>query len=214
MAVIRGVNLELHPQGEALSDHIRRENDFFEAEILDYLAEYHRKQKTIVDIGANIGNHSVYFANFLEYENILCFEPIPANFDLLRKNMAPYPNVGLAEMAVSDMTHSISMRENRGNMGASSVHIEGEIRVLSTSLDRIGLQDVTLMKIDVEGHEPQVLDGAMETMYRCHPLILIEDWENKYDGLLKDYVIEKAWFHHHTFLYRWEHYARVYSGGI
>jgi FkbM family methyltransferase len=212
MVMIRGINLELH-QNEDFSNAIRRDRDFYEADILDYLADYHRDQKTILDIGANIGNHSVYFANFLNYTSIMAFEPIKANFELLKQNMAPYGNTSLIQMAVSATTHrDFRMFENHGNMGNGRADMDGNIFVNATSIDRLYLTDVTLMKIDVENHEPAVIEGAADTLYRCHPLI--EDWDRKYDKLLKDYVLEKAWDHHRTYLYRWEYYARVYGGGL
>lgn len=200
---IRGIEIELHPN-EDLSNHIRREQDFFEAEILDYLVDYHKNQETILDVGANIGNHSIFFANFLNYDQIICFEPILANYKLLKQNMASYNNIGLIQMAASEATNlDLRMFENYGNMGASYVHPNGDISVTAVSIDKMNFQNVSLIKIDVEGHEPAVLDGAQDTIYRNHPLILIEDWERKYDKLLTGYILEKGWPEHQTFLYRW-----------
>lgn len=198
---IRGIMFHLH-EYEDLSNHIKRERDFFEAEILDYLAEHHHDQKHIVDIGANIGNHSVFFANFLSYTKITCFEPIPTNFDLLVKNMAPYLNVFTTQVALSDHIKKLRMHLNQDNYGASKVDKDGPIYVSAKTLDSLRLADVTLIKIDVEGHEPQVLAGAKNTIDRDKPLVLIEDWYQQYGELLPNHEIEKAWPHHATYLYR------------
>ena len=201
--VLRGISLWVH-DNEALSNAIRRDKDFFEAEILDYLRQNFPKQRTILDIGANIGNHSVYFANFLNYDTIIAFEPIKENFELLKINMAEYKSIGLANIAVSDKSIPLFMNFHNENYGASAVNSDGERQVSAISIDSIMLREVSLMKIDVEGHEPFVLDGANETIYRCKPLILIEDWNKEYSKYLpKEYYLNKGWDNHHTYLYEW-----------
>jgi len=62
---IRGLNLFVY-NNESVSNHLRQKKDFFESTTLDYLRDRHKIQKVIIDAGANIGNHSVYFANFLK----------------------------------------------------------------------------------------------------------------------------------------------------
>lgn len=198
---IRGIEIQLHPN-EALSNHIRRENDFFEADILDYLRDHHQAQKVIVDVGANIGNHTLYFANFLKYEKIVSFEPLPANFEILEANL-PYFNIELHQLALSDKKTALKMTPNVGNMGASRIDGQGGIEVEAITLDSLNLKNVTLIKIDVENHEPLVLEGAKDTILRCHPLILIEDWNYSYGNLFPDYVLEKSWPKHRTYLYCW-----------
>jgi FkbM family methyltransferase len=203
---IRGVEIELHGPGEALSNHIRREQDFFEAEVLDYIRDNFPTQRVILDIGANIGNHALYFANFLKfYDQIICFEPIPENFDLLVKNMNGYPGVKLFNYALSDKRQEIKMVRNRENMGASMVSFDGDLTVPAYPLDRLGYQHVTLMKIDVEEYEPEVLDGAMDTIWRCRPLIIIEDWHDEYQKLLPhNYQCIRMWEVGKTFIYEWK----------
>jgi FkbM family methyltransferase len=201
---IRGIEVALH-EDEMLSNHIRETRDFFEADILDYIKEHYPQQKTIVDVGANIGNHSIYFANFLKYEAILCFEPVPENFDLLVKNMTRYSGIGMTGYALSNKAGTLRMRPNRENMGASQVDENGSLETQCYPLDWFSLQDVTLLKIDVEWHEPEVLSGAQDTIWRSHPLILIEDIENRYGHLLPDYTLEAGWPQHSTYLYKWRH---------
>src|SRR6185295_19958592 len=99
---------------------------FFEAEILDYMRDNHNDQKVILDIGANIGNHSVYFANFLKYNFLYAFEPVLDNYLLLEKNISQYPNTFASNSAVNSNGSPVYMYINRGNMGASQVSEEGE----------------------------------------------------------------------------------------
>lgn len=206
MVLLRGAELKLHEFGEALSEHIRRENDYFEAEILDYIQGNFPVHGTIVDIGANIGNHSLYFARYLKYRQILAFEPVPDNYILLVSNVARYNGFYPFKFAISNQEKLIHLRPNRTNMGASEV-IENpessDVEVIALPLDRFSLYDVTLMKIDVEWHEPQVLQGAYTTIEKNKPLILIEDSNKEYEKLLPHYECIMAWDHHKTYLYKW-----------
>jgi len=199
---IRGLNLFVY-NNESVSNHLRQKKDFFESTTLDYLRDRHKIQKVIIDAGANIGNHSVYFANFLKYQKIICFEPVPDNFALLTKNLAPYPNIKLYEVALSHQAIKLGMYCNLRNMGSAKIYRGGKLKVNAITLDSLNLKNVTLMKIDVEGHEPLLLEGAKDTINRCHPLILIEDWNHTYQKLLPHYVLEKGWPEHQTYLYRY-----------
>ena len=196
--------LYVHNAGEALSDHIVREQDYFEKEILEYLADKYPQHETILDIGANIGNHSVYFSQYLEYSSIIAFEPIPDNIELLMKNVKDRPNISIRQEAVGDKTEKVKMTIKRDNMGACEVNDFGTEVVQQTRVDDwFIISPVTLMKIDVEWRELQVLDGAKNTLKEDKPLILIEDSSQLYFDTLNSlgYDIIKAWNHHNTYLY-------------
>lgn len=177
--IIRGIEIELHPEGEAVSDHIRYKEEFFEAEILDYIKEHLPTHETILDIGANIGNHTLYFSNFLEYDAIYAFEPVPANFDILEKNTRNYPRVHISQTAIGDHSGYVNIWPEMSNMGASRVSPEGTILTTLTTIDALWQYGVTLMKIDVEGYEIPVLLGAEKTIKRDKPAILIEAWSGR-----------------------------------
>lgn len=190
---LRDIPFFLHDD-EYLSNAIVSKKDFLESDILDYMRDNHRSHNTILDIGANIGNHSVYFANFLNYGSIMAFEPDGFNYGYLAINMAPYKNIGLAKMAVSDHTGIVKFQRDFG-----------EDAVACMSIDKTGLTAVTLMKIDAEWHEPEILDGATDTIIRCRPLILIEDVNVEHHRILAPlgYKIERAWVEQSTYLWKW-----------
>jgi FkbM family methyltransferase len=201
---LRGVRLRLHPEGEGVSDGIRRSGDFYEAAILDYVRNRHLGQRVIVDAGANVGNHTAYFARFLAHDRIHAFEPIAANYALLCENVAAFATVTTHQVALSDGPRVLRMEPNPANMGACLVTDEGSLEVDAVALDSLGLSNVTLVKVDVENHEATLLLGAAETIARDHPLILIEDWT--YGGIaemLPGYEMEMAWPDAFTYLYRW-----------
>jgi len=82
---LRGEGFWVH-DNEDLSNHIVRENDFFEAEILDFLKEHFNNQRVIIDIGANIGDSAIYFA-LKGAKKIIALEPFPKNFNSAKKNI-------------------------------------------------------------------------------------------------------------------------------
>jgi hypothetical protein len=127
---LRGKTFYTHDD-EDLSNHIHREQDFFEAEILDFLRDNYPTHWTIIDAGANIGNHTVYFARFLKYMNIIAFEPIDENWDILLENVAPYSGIYCYKYALSDSAGTIPMTAARRNMGMSGYDVNGKI--LATS---------------------------------------------------------------------------------
>lgn len=202
ITIDKDVVINLHDPGEALSDHIDRERDFFEREILDYIRMVYPVQKTILDVGANIGNHTLYFAKYLKHDAIVAFEPIPANFKLLSQNTAGLQRVFLRREAVGDSNIDVMLRENLSNMGACEVDPEGSIMAHQVRLSDIFVPEVSLIKIDVEWYEPQVLEGATTLLEEDRPLILIEDAKQEYAELLPDfYRLMQAWPDHKTYLY-------------
>ena len=200
-----GNALKIHDEGEALSDRINRDQDYFEREILDYLEQNHKDQKTILDIGACLGNHTLFFATHLNYDSIVAFEPITDNFVLLKENIVNLSDVWLRKEAVGDVTTDVMMTINRGNMGACEINPEGDIRVHQVKLDDIFVPPVSLIKIDVEWVELSVLDGGRALIAEDKPLILIEDSNAAYEPYMLDmgYYIEAAWHGEKTYLYKW-----------
>ena len=76
-------------ENEYILSIIEKTNDFYEQNLLDnWVAKYAKEAKVIYDIGANIGNHTVYFAKKLNAEKIYSFEPMSINYKMLEKNIA------------------------------------------------------------------------------------------------------------------------------
>lgn len=205
---LRGEPFYIHDK-EDISDAIIRDKDYFENHILDYVKKLYPKQSTIVDVGAMIGNHSHYFARFFEHKSIVAFEPILENYSLLELNVKSFPTITIHKTALSNFTGVLTMGKHKGNWGMHMV-IDPEVTeleelesVVCTTLDSYNLQDVTLLKIDVEYYEPLMLEGATETIARCQPIILIEDVDQTYMNLpqMQGYSLVKSWVPNFTYLY-------------
>jgi FkbM family methyltransferase len=168
---VRGVTLQLWDH-EAVCDAIRAAGDFYEAPILDDLRARRPTERTIIDAGANIGNHAAYWCAFVPHERLVCFEPMPDAFELLCLNA---PDAERYECALSDGAGYVFMRQCGANRGMSRVSHDGEVLVPRVRLDDLVFTDVSLVKIDVEGHECRVLAGARETIARDRPALVVEE---------------------------------------
>ena len=135
------------------------------------------KQATALDIGANIGNHSLFFSDY--FSRVVSFEPAAQTFRLLEYNASLVGNVVCHNFGLSDADGEAPFTVHGSNRGASQVRATAEgasERVRLRRLDGVeNLQgDIKLIKIDVEGHEPAVLRGAEALIRKHQPLVLFE----------------------------------------
>jgi len=194
--------LYVHEDIDDLSYRISTDQDYFEKDILVYLEKNYPAQNVILDVGANVGNHTVFFATHFRYNKIIAFEPIPQNFKLLELNTKYLDNVKIRRVAVGDGDIEVMMKINPSNMGACEVTPNGDIKVEQIKLDDLFVDKVTLIKIDVEWYEPFVLLGAKAIIDSDRPLILIEDAKQEYGDLLPEYYkLIESWPEHQTYLY-------------
>jgi FkbM family methyltransferase len=137
---------------------------------------------TVVDIGANIGAHTLGFARAVgEMGNVIAFEPQRVVFETLCANLAlnalfhvrPLMS-GVGRERGAAALPAIDPRQKR-NFGGISLGAAGTEAVPVTPLDALGLKACHLVKIDVEGMEGDVIAGAAETIGRCRPLLYLEN---------------------------------------
>jgi FkbM family methyltransferase len=153
-----------------------------------------------IDIGANIGNHSLFFADY--FRAVHSFEPHPRTFALLRVNAELAANVTCYEFGISDAAREAYISDSTGNAGGATVaetpgsgRRRTEVKTLDAVLD--AGERVTLIKLDVEGHEYRALLGCREVIARNCPLILFElhaeevvDGSSKVIDLLRNFGYE------------------------
>ena len=164
----------------------------WEQHILELICKYIKPGTTIIDIGANIGTHTVGIIKHLnKYNNkstkIVAFEPQPFIFDILQKNIS-YSNktnidCEIHSYGLSDTNKTIYMNmpdysivENPGGYGLDFNDIPdiNKTKVEVKTLDSFGYTNVSFIKIDVEGHENEVLTGAIHTIQNSRPVMIIE----------------------------------------
>ena len=138
------------------------------------------KKRTMIDIGANIGIFARPSAEL--FEQVICFEPVFKNFEVLQKNLENYDNVELHNLGLGNKDQIVTFELQTLKCGHTKQVEEfvpnpefekhtGEL----TTLDRFDFQSVDWIKIDVEGFENAVLDGSRDTIQRNRPWLLLED---------------------------------------
>lgn len=152
---------------------------FFEAMELEELRKVVRPGARIVDVGANTGNHTVFFAGPMKAASVAPFEPLPAASDALRASVLRngLKNVDLSHLGVGIGDKPGRARlafSTRGGLGATSLTPDptGEIDV--ATLDSVISGPVDFLKVDVEGMEMSVLAGSQRLIAQSRPLIFIE----------------------------------------
>ena len=176
------------------------ENDIIIGKSLDLYGEYAQREidfllgvlndRCIVyDIGSNIGVHATAFASVAKA--VYCFEPNQKNFTLLLKNTQQFKNVFAINAAVTNKNGIIPVQDfdfnsQEGNYG--SVHVgEGSAAALGLQLDTWNVRKPDLIKIDVEGHEYQVIQGCDNIIRTANPVVYFEAHETPDLPKLYDY---------------------------
>lgn len=166
-----------------------RQQGIYEQSVLRFLVPLLERMKgpVVLDIGANIGNHTLALST--SSSAIYAFEPTPEIFRLLSENIAQNNLAGVRAInkGLSDHNGQASIHIHRsGNLGATSLYQRAEgTEEMTVDLVRgddivaeLGIEQVDFIKLDVEGHEPNVLNGLAGTLARCRPLIMME-WNDE-----------------------------------
>ena len=136
------------------SDLYMFEEVFLEGE---YAIEQPLDPKLILDIGANAGFASVWFANRYPKAKIVAVEPDPSNVAMLRKNVAPYPNVSVVEGAVWWEKTTLALDDQGDKSGIQVRTGDGGVRALTIG-ELAGAQPIDILKLDVEGAEKELFE--------------------------------------------------------
>lgn len=161
---------------------------FYEPEELEIIRQFCPPGAVFCDIGANIGNHSLFALKFLRVSKAILFEPNPRAIEILRSNLELNGVIDLCDLShigigLSDFSGSgLSIEAPRRNLGAGRlVEGEGDLKVMPGDAALAG-QTIDFIKIDVEGMEMRVLAGLSETISKSRPRIFIEvDRANRTD---------------------------------
>jgi FkbM family methyltransferase len=170
---------------------------------------YHRLLQpgdVVVEAGANIGAFTVPIARRVGPSGrVHAFEPQRVGHALLRINLAlnGLGHVTLHRAALGDrpgeMVVPVPDYRRPGNFGGYGLSGAGEgERVPVVTVDSLGLERCDLLKIDVQGMEKAVLDGARETVQRCRPAIHVENDRQEQSAALIDWLLRQGyrlWWH-------------------
>jgi FkbM family methyltransferase len=152
---------------------------------IQLLRRFIKPGDTIVDVGANIGTHTVAFANLVGPAGLVhAFEPQRRIFHMLAGNVAlnAFENVICHQSVVGDSCGEIRMPplpppDMNFNFGAVSTlqHSEGGEKVPLVTLDSLDLTECRVIKIDAEGMDSQVINGGRAMIERCQSVLYVEN---------------------------------------
>jgi len=155
--------------------------------------------RTILDIGANVGQAALVFRLAFPQARIHSFEPLPDCFDrldgLARRlgNITPYPvalgtetgTVRFERNSYSASSSLLTMNQTHREhfpFAAATVPVEVALRPLDEVLADVPLETPLLIKLDVQGYEKQVIEGGRQTIARAKVVISETSMEPLYDG--------------------------------
>jgi FkbM family methyltransferase len=194
-------NVEYNIQGFKDEHIFKQINDkgFYEKGLLEYIKNLNI-YGVYIDVGANIGNHSLFFANHCNSKKVISFEPEVECFELLKynTNTNSKKEILINNLGVWNTKEKLFIKKfpNYKNMGLSTIvdkKTDNTYEINLISLDEfVCLEEkIGLIKIDVEGCELNILNGSKKIIEKYHPVIICEaekeENKNKLDDLLSQY---------------------------
>lgn len=170
-----------------------RMGQFYETKDLLALRAHFPKGGVFVDIGANVGNHSLFAAQHLRAAQVIPVEPNPLSYTLLLANIVVNGLVGVFDLrgvgfgASDKASGGFAMEVRTKNVGAARMLPgEGDIEVKRGDDILAGIAP-DMIKIDVEGMEIDVLAGLEQTVATHRPVMLVEV-DNRNEAAFLDWV--------------------------
>lgn len=133
------------------------------------------KRYVAVDCGAHVGLWSYWMAK--DFAEVHAFEPHPAHRECFAVNMQGAKNVHLYPVALGAEDGMVGLETGPSSSGDTYVvrgAVNGHVQTPLRRLDSFNLDVVNFLKIDCEGYEAFVVEGALETIKRCKPAIIVE----------------------------------------
>mgnify|MGYP000182717913 CR=1 FL=1 len=218
----------VHPAFDVIGPHISLFGRFEHNELKVLEERVFNKidcsNSTCLDIGANIGNHSVFFANF--FSSVDCFEPQPDNYYLLKFNSKNFSNIKTFNFGASDVDENQYMyiatdtTMSRNTLFSDRVEpkkieqihpkkIKVELKNLDNLLKENKVKKISFIKIDIEGYEYKALIGLKNTIINDSPIIVLEQWTDAFDEIKKTTKsIDFLKKNHYKFFYEPNYFRR------
>lgn len=132
------------------------------------------QKRTVVQAGGHVGLYAKKYSGF--FREVYTFEPESTNFFCLKYNTKNCTNVKSLQKCLGSENKWVSLDINTRNTGNHSISLSEKMddQIECITLDSLNLREVDLIHLDVEGYEYYALIGAIETIKRNKPLIVLE----------------------------------------
>ena len=169
----------LNPRNDFMEELIYNNNKF-EPQVSDLIKKYSDKNNFFIDVGSNVGYHSLYASSL--FKKVIAFEPVPEVFRQFKKsiNLNGFNNVFAYNLACSSKNGKSYIRFKKGAHGGAALRkykTSDCTRITTVSLDSFLKKydhKISLIKIDVEGHEFHVVKGMKKIIKKHKPRIIME----------------------------------------
>ncbi len=140
----------------------------------------------LFDCGSNFGFYSLYIASKNKKNKIVAFEASPFTYMDMKKNISlnNFSSIKINNLAVSNTENlKLTFYESENDWESSITHSnfssKSKILVKTTTLDVLTKKQIfdnytVIIKLDVEGHEMNVIDGSLSLIKKCSPIIILE----------------------------------------
>lgn len=192
---INGYKLKVNYSMGGIARQIVNEQQYEPLSTKLFIESCQHRKGDVIDIGANIGYYTMLAARLLPNDTVYAFEPEAGNYINLcdNRNINHFTNIKCFPMALSNVVgraflYTSNKESGEHNIiGSHGLNKNNAYEVTINTLDNIWyssqISPVSVIKIDVEGAEYRVIEGAYKVIKQFHPDIFVECWE---EGLKSD----------------------------
>jgi len=169
-------------------DYLHKMGQEFEPDNVNLLSHLCDNDSRVLDVGANIGMTALALSQICPDGQIVAIEPVPRTFEHLRRNVAEANagNIEVFNFALGSRGGLAPMQGHPSNLACSFIadsykipdadHFSHEVTVkrLDETFGELSLDRLDFLKVDVEGFELEVFEGAKETLSAYRPIVFLE----------------------------------------
>jgi len=149
------------------------------SEVIPYaISKYLGENENFIDVGANFGLWSLYASLIIKNGKVFSYEPVSINYKRLLENIRlnNIKNIKTFKLGISNKEEELEIfiPEDLGSSSIVSIYSKKTEKIKLKSLDNLDFENIKLIKIDVEGFELKVLEGAKQILKLQRPIIIIE----------------------------------------
>lgn len=149
--------------------------------VVDYVDNFY----TCIDVGSHYGFLTKEFSSY--FDNVYAFEMNKKIYDYFLQNVSDCNNIKSFNVALYNEDNDHLLSTNDLDSGQNKINKNGKIEVKGKTLDSYKLENVGLIKLDIQGGEFNALEGSIETLKNNNPIVVVEILNrNMYDRYLKN----------------------------